>query len=199
MAESPLLAGQNVVVTGGTGGLGKATAMGLASLGARVGIVGRDRARAEAAAEELRRGSGNDGIDVFEADLSAQAEVRRLAAEIQERYPRLDVLVNNVGGFWAHRHDTADGLELTFALNHLASFLLTHLLVDRMIAQGRAASTSTICREPDGTPASAPTTSPSWPTCSSRMNSPVVWVERRSPRTRCTPVSRARRSARRIR
>ena len=138
MAKSPLLAEQNVVVTGGTGGLGKATAMGLASLGARVGIVGRDRARAEAAAEELRRGSGNDGIDVFEADLSAQAAVRRLAAEIQERYPRLDVLVNNVGGFWAHRHDTADGLELTFALNHLASFLLTHLLVDRMIAQGRA-------------------------------------------------------------
>jgi retinol dehydrogenase 14 len=138
VAESPLLAQQNVLVTGGTGGLGKATAMGLASLGARVGIVGRDRARAEAAAEDLRSRSGNERIDVFEADLSARAEVRRLAAELQERYPRLDVLVNNVGGFWAHRHVTADGLELTFALNHLAPFLLTSLLVDRMIVQGRA-------------------------------------------------------------
>jgi retinol dehydrogenase 14 len=138
MNESGPLAGQNVVVTGGTGGIGKATAMGLAALGARVGIVGRDRARAEAAAEDLRRGSAGGEMDVFEADLSSQAQVRRLAAELQEHYPRLDVLVNNVGGFWAHRHATEDGLELTFALNHLAPFLLTRLLVDRMVAQERA-------------------------------------------------------------
>ena len=63
--------------------------------------------------------------------------MRRLAADVLERYPRLDVLVNNVGGLWAHRHVTADGLELTFALNHLAPFLLTSLLVDRMVADGR--------------------------------------------------------------
>jgi retinol dehydrogenase-14 len=138
MNDSRPLAGQNVVVTGGTGGIGKATAMGLAALGARVGIVGRDRARAEAAAEDLRRRSAGAEIDVFEADLSSQAQVRRLAPELQEHYPRLDVLVNNVGGFWAHRHVTEDGLELTFALNHLAPFLLTRLLVDRMVAQGRA-------------------------------------------------------------
>lgn len=138
MNETRPLTGRNIVVTGGTGGIGNATAAGLAALGARVAIVGRDRARAEAAAEELRRRSSNDEIDVFEADLSSQAQVRRLAADLQERYPRLDVLVNNVGGFWAHRHVTEDGLELTFALNHLAPFLLTNLLVDRMIAQGGA-------------------------------------------------------------
>lgn len=138
MNDTRPLTGQNIVVTGGTGGIGNATAAGLAALGARVAIVGRDRARAEAAAEDLRRRSSNDEIDVFEADLSSQAQVRRLAADLQERYPRLDALVNNVGGFWAHRHVTEDGLELTFALNHLAPFLLTNLLVDRMIAQGGA-------------------------------------------------------------
>lgn len=138
MNEQRPLAGQNIVVTGGTGGIGNATAAGLAALGARVAIVGRDRARAEAAAEDLRRRSSNDEIDVFEADLSSQAQVRGLAAGVQERYPRLDVLVNNVGGFWAHRHVTEDGLELTFALNHLAPFLLTNLLIDRMRAQDRA-------------------------------------------------------------
>ena len=137
MSEERPLTGQNIVVTGATGGIGKATAMGLAALGARVGIVGRDRARLTASADELRLGSANDEIDTFEADLSAQAQVRRVAAEVQEQYPRLDVLVNNVGGLWAHRHVTADGLELTFALNHLAPFLLTSLLVGRMVAAGR--------------------------------------------------------------
>ena len=138
MSETRPLAGRNVVVTGATGGIGKATAMGLASLGARVGIIGRDPARIAAAAEDLRRVSDGDDVDVFEADLSSQAQVRRVAAEVQERYERLDALVNNVGGFWAHRHVTEDGLELTFALNHLAPFLLTNLLIGRMVAQGGA-------------------------------------------------------------
>ena len=69
---------------------------------------------------------------MFVADLSAQAEVRRLAGEVLDAYPRLDVLVNNVGGYWATRHVTADGLERTFAINHLAPFLLTNLLLDRL-------------------------------------------------------------------
>ena len=77
-------------------------------------------------------------MDAFAADLSSQAEVRRLAAAVLDAYPRLDVLVNNVGGFWAHRHLTADGLERTFALNHLAPFLLTNLLLDRLIASAPA-------------------------------------------------------------
>ncbi len=128
--------GKTVLVTGGTGGIGRATAEGLARLGARVGIVGRDRTRAEQAAAEIRESAGHDAVDVFVADMSSQAEVRRLAEEVLSTYPRLDVLVNNVGGYWAHRHTTVDGLEHTFALNHLAPFLLTNLLLERLTTNG---------------------------------------------------------------
>jgi NAD(P)-dependent dehydrogenase (short-subunit alcohol dehydrogenase family) len=130
------MAGRTALVTGGTGGIGLATAAGLAGLGARVGIVGRDRARAQAAAERIR-GAGGE-VDVFTADLSAQREVRRLAEEARAAYPRLDVLVNNVGGYWATRHTTEDGLERTFAVNHLAPFLLTQLLLDRLTSSAPA-------------------------------------------------------------
>jgi NAD(P)-dependent dehydrogenase (short-subunit alcohol dehydrogenase family) len=132
------MAGRTVLVTGGTGGIGKATAIGLATMGARVGITGRELARAEQAAADIRAASGNPAVDVFAADMSSQAEVRRLAAAVLDAYPRLDVLVNNVGGFWAHRQLTADGLERTFALNHLAPFLLTNLLLDRLMASAPA-------------------------------------------------------------
>jgi retinol dehydrogenase 14 len=128
------MVGKTVLVTGGSGGIGKATALGLARLGARVGLTGRDMARAETAAAEIRAESNNTAVDAFAADLSSQSEVRRLARDVLERYPRLDVLLNNVGGFWAHRHVTADGLEHTFALNHLAPFLLTNLLLERLRA-----------------------------------------------------------------
>src|SRR3954447_22842369 len=138
MADTPSMTGKNVLVTGGTGGIGKATVVGLANLGARVGITGRDRARAEAAAADIRGASGNPAVDVYVADMSCQAEVRRLAGEVLDAYPRLDVLVNNVGGFWAHRHVTVDGLEHTFALNHLGPFLLTNLLLDRLTASAPA-------------------------------------------------------------
>jgi retinol dehydrogenase 14 len=138
MPDAPSMIGKTVLVTGGTGGIGKATAVGLAVLGARVGITGRDRVRAEAAVADIRAASGNLAVDVFTADLSSQAQVRRLAGEVLDAYPRLDVLVNNVGGFWAHRHVTADGLEHTFALNHLAPFLLTNLLLDRLTASAPA-------------------------------------------------------------
>jgi len=138
MADVPLMAGKSVLVTGGTGGIGKATAIGLAALGARVGITGRDRARTEAAAAAIRAAPGNPAVDAFAADMSAQAEPRRLAARVLDTYPRLDALVNNVGGFWAHRQVTADGLEHTFAVNHLAPFLLTNLLLDRLMASAPA-------------------------------------------------------------
>ena len=138
MAEIPLMAGKSVLVTGGTGGIGMATAAALAALGARVGITGRDQARAAAAAAGIRAATGNPAVDVFAADMSVQAEVRRLAAQVADTYPRLDVLVNNVGGFWAHRHVTADGLEYTLALNHLAPFLVTMLLLDRLKASAPA-------------------------------------------------------------
>jgi retinol dehydrogenase 14 len=132
------MAGTSVLVTGGTGGIGKATATGLAALGARVGITGRDQARTEAAAAGIRAAAGSPAVDAFAADLSVQAGVRRLAVQVLDTYPRLDVLVNNAGGFWAHRHVTADGLEHTFALNHLAPFLLTSLLLDRLTASAPA-------------------------------------------------------------
>jgi NAD(P)-dependent dehydrogenase (short-subunit alcohol dehydrogenase family) len=132
------MTGRTVLITGGTGGIGKAAAIGLASMGARVGITGRDRTRAERAATDIRAESGNPAVDVFVADLSSQAEVRRMAGEVLAAYPRLDVLVNNVGGFWSHRHTTADGLEHTFALNHLAPFLLTSLLLERLTASAPA-------------------------------------------------------------
>lgn len=132
------MTGKTVVITGGTGGIGKATAEGLARMGTRVGIIGRDATRAEAAAADIRATSGNPAVDMFTADMSSQIEVRRVAAEVLDAYPRLDVLVNNVGGFWAHRHITADGLEHTFALNHLAPFLLTNLLLERLKASAPA-------------------------------------------------------------
>lgn len=133
MNDTPPMAGKTVLITGGTGGIGRAAAIGLASMGARVGITGRNRTRAEQAASEISRESGNSAVEAFVADMSSQAEVRRLAGEVLSSYPRLDVLLNNVGGFWAHRHVSADGLEHTFALNHLAPFLLTSLLLKRLI------------------------------------------------------------------
>ena len=125
------MSGRTVLVTGGTGGIGKATALGLAPMGARLAISGRDRGRAEEAASGIRAAGGGQ-VDVFVADLSVQAEVRRLAEEVLQRLARIDVLINNVGGYWNTRRVTADGLERTFALNHLAPYLLTNLLLERL-------------------------------------------------------------------
>ena len=132
------MAGQTVLVTGGTGGIGQATAIGLAAMGVRVGVTGRDISRTRAAAADIAAASGNPAVDPFPADMSSQAEVRRLAGEVLAAYPRLDVLVNNVGGFWATRRVTTDELEHTFAVNHLAPFLLTSLLLDRLKASAPA-------------------------------------------------------------
>jgi retinol dehydrogenase 14 len=125
------MAGRTVLITGATGGIGRATALGLAALGAHLAITGRDRGSTQGAAGEIRAAGGGQ-VAVFVADLSAQSQVRRLAEEALQRLSRIDVLVNNVGGHWNTRHVTADGLERTFALNHLAPFLLTNLLLDRL-------------------------------------------------------------------
>ena len=122
------MTGKTVLITGGTGGIGKATALGLAGMGAHLAICGRDPKRTADAAREIRT-AGGGRVDVFVADLSSQAQVRRLADEVLQSLSRIDVLVNNVGGYWNTRHVTADGLERTFALNHLAPFLLTNLPV----------------------------------------------------------------------
>ena len=122
--------GKVALITGGTGGIGKAAATALAGLGAEVVVVGRDEERGEAAVAEIREKSGNDGVSPLLADLSVQVEVRKLAEEFRERHDRLDVLVNNAGLVLSERNETPDGIEAQFAINHLAPFLLTNLLSD---------------------------------------------------------------------
>ncbi|MGZ3602491.1 MAG: SDR family oxidoreductase [Ktedonobacterales bacterium] len=137
------MAGENMrgkvcLVTGATTGIGKEIALGLAQRGATVAIVGRDPRKCEAAVTELRTRSGHTSIEALVADLSSQAEVRRLAAEVMQRYPQLHVLINNAGAIFTSRQQTVDSLEMTFALNHLAPFLLTNLLLDTLKASGPA-------------------------------------------------------------
>lgn len=121
-----------VLVTGSTDGIGKETARQLAALGATVLVHGRDAQRCEATRDELRQATGNPDVDSFVADLSSQRQVRQLAADILARYDRLHVLINNAGVILLQRQVTEDGMEASFAVNHLAPFLLTNLLLDRL-------------------------------------------------------------------
>jgi NAD(P)-dependent dehydrogenase (short-subunit alcohol dehydrogenase family) len=125
----PSLQDKTVLVTGATSGIGEAAARKLASLGAHTILVGRNRKKCEAVAQNLIRASNNRNIDVFQADLSSQSEIRGLAAELISHVDKLDVLVNNAGALFKTRKQSIDGLELTFALNHLGYFLLTVLLL----------------------------------------------------------------------
>ena len=125
------MGGKVALVTGGTSGIGKATATALSAMGADVVITGRNRERGEGGAAENRAQTGGR-VDLALADLSSQAEVRSLAEEFRRRYDRLDVLVNNAGLVQSERTETVDGLETTFATNHLAPFLLTNLLRDML-------------------------------------------------------------------
>lgn len=127
-----------VLITGSTSGIGKEAAVELAKQGATVLAVGRDRARGEAAAEEIKARSGSGAVELFLADLSSQASVRELAREVRGRHGRLHVLLNNAGTLNLRRRTTVDGLEETFALNHLAPFLLTNLLLDLLVASAPA-------------------------------------------------------------
>jgi NAD(P)-dependent dehydrogenase (short-subunit alcohol dehydrogenase family) len=126
----PSMTGKTCLVTGATAGIGEATARELARRGATVIVVGRSRRRCEATIEAIRRETRNEAVHFLTADLSAQAEVRRLACEFRERHDRLHVLVNNAGALFALRRESVDGIEMTLALNHLGYFLLTHLLLD---------------------------------------------------------------------
>src|SRR4028118_216081 len=130
MAVTPPMAGKTVLIAGAASGVGKATAMGLASMGASVVMVGRDRGRGEDAMTDIKENSANASVGLMLADLSSQEQIRRLAHEFKEAYPRLDVLVNNAGVFRSERITTAGGMEATFAVNHLAYSLLTNLLLD---------------------------------------------------------------------
>jgi NAD(P)-dependent dehydrogenase (short-subunit alcohol dehydrogenase family) len=118
------------LVTGASSGIGKATALGLVKMGATVVIVCRDPARGEAALSEIRQKSGNSSVDLLIADLSSQEAIRRLVNEYKSKYRHLHVLINNAGVYYTKRHVTVDGLEAMFAVNYLARFLLTNLLLD---------------------------------------------------------------------
>jgi retinol dehydrogenase 12 len=126
--------GKVCVITGGTDGIGKAAAQGLAVQGARLLVQGRDPDKGARAVAELKSRSGNSAIEFLQADFSSLEEVRRLAADVLARTPRIDVLVNNAGAIFVKRALSKDGYEKTFAVNHLAPFLLTHLLLDTLKA-----------------------------------------------------------------
>lgn len=124
---------RHALVTGGSSGIGLATARGLLPHFASVGIVGRNRERLEQAAAELRR-TGQGSVDTFQADFSSLTDVRRLASDIKARFASLSVLVNNAGVWHRERHLSKDGFEDTFAVNHLAHFLLTNELEELLVA-----------------------------------------------------------------
>jgi NAD(P)-dependent dehydrogenase (short-subunit alcohol dehydrogenase family) len=123
------MAGKIVLITGATQGIGKATAVGLAKLGATVVMVGRDKARSEEALADVKAASGSQSVELLLADLGSMTEVRRLAAAFLARHDRLHVLINNAGAIHQTRKLSPDGLEMTFAVNHVAYFLLTELLL----------------------------------------------------------------------
>jgi NAD(P)-dependent dehydrogenase (short-subunit alcohol dehydrogenase family) len=130
--------GKVVVVTGSNVGIGLETAVGVATQGATTVLACRNRAKAEAAAHEVTQRTWNDDVHVVPLDLADLASARAAAEEILSRWDRLDVLVNNAGGTWSARQETAQGFEYTFGVNHLGHFYLTNLLLPRLRACGPA-------------------------------------------------------------
>ena len=136
--DSGQMTGKVCVVTGATSGLGLATARQLAERDATVVVVGRTAAKASAAAQAVAQAVAQTSVDWLAADFAVQAQVRELAAEFSRRYERLDVLVNNAGTISRNRKVTPEGVELTLAVNHLAPFLLTNLLLGSLVAAAPA-------------------------------------------------------------
>ena len=135
-----------VLLTGATRGIGQAAAIELARQGAELALVGREPDRVEAVAQEAAAAGGSAPAHRYVADLTLMADVRRLAEEVRGRHEHIDVLANNAGALFANRRETAEGLERTFALNHLAPFLLTNLLRDRL-SGGRVVTTTSDAHE----------------------------------------------------
>src|ERR1700680_4313346 len=130
--------GKICLITGANSGIGKATALGLAKQGATVVLVSRDRVRGEQAQSEIKEQSGNPNIDLLISDLSSQQSIRQLVDTFKQRYSQLHVLINNAGVFPVRKHLTVDGLDMVFAVNQLAPFLLTNLLLDVLKASAPA-------------------------------------------------------------
>jgi len=127
---------KQILITGASNGIGLAAAIASVGFGANVAIVGRNAARTKLAAAQIQARASRDArVSAFVADLSSQAAVTKLATEVLGRHPRIDVLVNNAGAMYTTRQLTEDGIELTWAVNHLAPFLLTGLILDRLKLQ----------------------------------------------------------------
>jgi NAD(P)-dependent dehydrogenase (short-subunit alcohol dehydrogenase family) len=135
--------GKTVVITGGTSGIGEVAAKELARMGARIIVVARDKSRADATLARLRQCGPGLAHCAHLADLTRIAEMKRVAAEIAAEEPRIDVLINNAGALFGSRQITPDGLECTFALNHMSYFVVTELLRDRLVVSAPARIVST--------------------------------------------------------
>jgi NAD(P)-dependent dehydrogenase (short-subunit alcohol dehydrogenase family) len=135
--------GKTIVATGATSGIGEVAVLALAALGARIVFIARDEARAQATLKKLEAKAPGLGHRMHLADLSSMSETRRVGAEIAAREPRIDVLINNAGAMFADRRVTPEGLEMTFALNHMAYFVLTEALREKLIASAPARIVST--------------------------------------------------------
>jgi NAD(P)-dependent dehydrogenase (short-subunit alcohol dehydrogenase family) len=136
-ASRPVLEGLEAIVTGGTDGIGRETAIALTGMGASVTILGRDKAKADAVIEACRA-QGRHSIRSFACDLSSQVSIHEAAKQILKIVPRIHILVNNAGGYFASRRVNADGIEMTFGLNHVGYYLLTNLLLERIVASAPA-------------------------------------------------------------
>jgi len=130
--------GKKCMVTGATSGIGLVTARKLAQKGAAVVVAGRSQEKAQCAADQIRSETGSELVDFVWADMSSHTEIREMAGEVQRRYSRLDVLVNNAGAYFLRRQESVDGYEMTFTTNHLSYFLLTDLLLHLIKASAPA-------------------------------------------------------------
>ncbi len=128
--EQKLLTGKTCLVTGATSGIGEETALGLARAGGHVVIVARNPEKAAATITKIKSLTGNDSVEAMIGDLTRQEDIRKLAKEFKEKYTLLHVLINDAGGFFLRRQASVDGIEMSLALNHLAGFLLTNLLLE---------------------------------------------------------------------
>ena len=205
MPRDESMKGKVCLVTGATSGIGEVAATELARRGARVIVVGRSPERCAATVERIRTATGAVDVESMVADLSSQAEVRRLAEQVRERCDRLNVLLNNAGAMFLDRRESADGIEQTVALNHLSYFLLTDQLLpllkssaprgsstSRRMPTREVRSISRTSRAGGVTAVGGPTSSQSWRISSSPMSWRGVSRGPASRPTRCTRASSRR-------